>query len=259
MLKRILYATIVLAVLAFFAAWELSSFPPTAQTCDKNPYTAQEECATHSIPVVAVILVGRFIEYHAGAITALATLAIGWFTYILYGATTEQARLTRDSIKLARDEFNATHRPRIVVQRISDYWDGRDDKAAFMKIAIVNAGDSPAYVTEFLGTLYVQDAGSAFVPRLIPERSTKYASRRLAVGQWDTLKIEIDDISMFDIGFAQQAKEQPFERSMRFYGIGSVTYRGDDGAIRQTGFCREYHHGTGMWRPVKDSEYEYTY
>lgn len=192
-------------------------------------------------------------------ITAISTFGIFTFTIVLAFVGWCQARLTRDAIQLARDEFNATHRPRIFVQRISDSWDGRDNKPAFIEIAIVNGGDSPAFITEFLGALYIQDADSAFQVPLKPERSVKYSDRRLAVGEWDTLEIKIDDISMFYIGFAQQSKDLPIEKRTRLYGIGSVTYRGDDGVTRQTGFCREYSQSTGMWSAVEKSEYEYTY
>src|SRR6266496_910438 len=53
------------------------------------------------------------LERHNGAVTAVATVFIGVFTWVLACVSGRQARLTRESIELAREEFIATHRPKI--------------------------------------------------------------------------------------------------------------------------------------------------
>lgn len=68
--------------------------PAQKQICGKNPYTAQKECATYQITVAWIITAGEFLEYHAGAITALATAFIGVFTYTLNKNSKRQAELT---------------------------------------------------------------------------------------------------------------------------------------------------------------------
>jgi hypothetical protein len=46
-----------------------------------------------------------FLQAYNGAVTAVATVLIGIFTYVLARVTGRQARLTRDSIELANKEF----------------------------------------------------------------------------------------------------------------------------------------------------------
>jgi len=63
--------------------------------------------------------VWKFHDDHNGAVTAVATIAIALFTIVLARVTGQQARLTRQSIDLARAEFVSTHRPRIIVRNLS--------------------------------------------------------------------------------------------------------------------------------------------
>src|ERR1700730_2544039 len=49
-----------------------------------------------------IIEVGAFFEAHDGAVTAVATIFIAIFTVVLSIVTNRQARLTRESIKIAQ-------------------------------------------------------------------------------------------------------------------------------------------------------------
>jgi phosphatidylserine/phosphatidylglycerophosphate/cardiolipin synthase-like enzyme len=60
-----------------------------------------------------LLCVGRFLEAHNGAISAIAAGVIAWFTVTLSRSTRRLAQDSVAQIKLARDEFNATHRPRV--------------------------------------------------------------------------------------------------------------------------------------------------
>src|SRR5271154_3981891 len=81
----------------FAASWLI---PVYGEICSKDEYTNQKDCASYHISTVILWHIGEFLNYYGGAITAVATAAIGLFTYTLYKATTEQARLTREGIEL---------------------------------------------------------------------------------------------------------------------------------------------------------------
>ncbi|MGO8855144.1 MAG: hypothetical protein ACLQO1_05465 [Steroidobacteraceae bacterium] len=59
-----------------------------------------------------------WLDVHNGAVTAVATIVIAAFTVFLVRVSNRQASLISDQIKLARDEFMATHRPRIRVRNL---------------------------------------------------------------------------------------------------------------------------------------------
>lgn len=57
-----------------------------------------------------------FLDKYNGAVTAVATAFIAIFTIVLVRVTGRQARLTTAALNLARQEFVATHRPRVVLR-----------------------------------------------------------------------------------------------------------------------------------------------
>jgi hypothetical protein len=87
--------------------------PTYAQICEVGE-REHEHCAYYNIALFSFIKITKFLDDHGGALTAIATIAIAWFTLSLRDATTEQGRLTQQSIDLARDEFISTQRPELL-------------------------------------------------------------------------------------------------------------------------------------------------
>ena len=95
----------IVAVLCAIAVWWLvmwiaidtSFIPATADICKKNEYTNQKECTTYHIALVAIWHVGEFLNYYAAAIAALATIALGIFTFTLWRATNGMLQSSRIS------------------------------------------------------------------------------------------------------------------------------------------------------------------
>jgi hypothetical protein len=83
-----------------------------------------------------------FLQMYNGAVTAVATVFIGVFTWVLACVTGRQARLTRASIELVRNEFISTHRPRIILR---DVCMGSGREVFYM---LVNRGGTKATVVE---------------------------------------------------------------------------------------------------------------
>jgi hypothetical protein len=99
---------------------------------------------------------GRTVQRYNGAITAFATAIIGAFTIVLAYVTNRQAKLTRESIDLAREELVSTHRPKIVVYGLgfvgdSPNADSDSEEPIRVSFRFVNSGDTPAKIT-MIGT-----------------------------------------------------------------------------------------------------------
>ncbi len=115
--KRLLWTA--LALLAIGAAFLI--FPPYYQYCDSD-YANDKYCAAYSV----VVALGTFVDSHNGAVTAIATVFIGLFTYTLKRSTDKmwdagerqikttrqvaaiQARQMRDSIRAAEQQVEIT-------------------------------------------------------------------------------------------------------------------------------------------------------
>ncbi len=100
-LRRFLALLAVVAALIWIGI-ESSLIPAHADICSKNEYTGNKECATYHITLVALWHFGRLLEDHAGAITAIATVLIGYFTYTLYQATDQLKTLAKQQEKSTR-------------------------------------------------------------------------------------------------------------------------------------------------------------
>jgi hypothetical protein len=76
----------------------------------------QEDCPTFHVGLVrlAAGVVGLIDRYH-DVVTAAATVIIGIFTFTLWRATSNLWESSDRQIRLARDDFNATHRPWIPI------------------------------------------------------------------------------------------------------------------------------------------------
>ena len=111
-IQRVLsLATGIIILLVF-----LYLIPYFPEICRFDNHSNHEQCTAYHIPPFVLIKIFDILNDYSPAITGLATIAIATFTYILYAATKETARITDASLKLARQEFNSTHRPHIGVR-----------------------------------------------------------------------------------------------------------------------------------------------
>jgi hypothetical protein len=201
---------------------------------------------------------GEFLDAHNGAVTAFATIFIAIFTIVLACVSRAQARLTRDAIKLARDEFNATHRPRLIVRRISlkeVHGEGGLPSIGGIEYVVVNKGVSKAKIVES-NTTILYDAEANRFPAIAP-----YSDETSAIGN---IQIEGGGSYPFTHNDNERILSQiipvPGRRQMTgldLLFIGYIVYEDDIGIRRQTAFCRRYNHATDRFSIVDDPEYEY--
>lgn len=187
-------------------------------------------------------------------LTAISTLIIALFTVVLAIVGWCQARLINKSIKLARDEFNATHRPKIIA-RAFDLLSGPpiSSRDNFDIVFIAhNAGDGRGTVVEIRSAKVILNLGEK-----IP-------------GNWgfpfkETFDVVLDsgekEIFPLNSGITNQSvggQEGIMHNSTILYSIGVITYLDGGGRKRQTGFCRKYLPESNTWEVV-EGEYEYAY
>jgi len=190
----------------------------------------------------------QWLQDFNGAVTAAATVSIAIFTFVLAVVTRKQIRLGNATINLARNEFNATHRPRIFVQSVARHWpDG--ERAAQAHFWIANGGDSEATIMRYVVHIYGFVDGITFWPSIEEPEPVILKDAHLKAGE----RMLICDSKMFPVAWAMS------RQGIRVFIVGRVEYSGPDSSIHITGFCREYIEGESMWRRVDNSEYEYAY
>jgi hypothetical protein len=184
----------------------------------------------------------------SSVITGAFTIALGISTIFLW-------RETRDLAKLGREEFVATHRPKLIVRDVSA--GGGSDQILYM---LVNIGGSKATIVESwihiefwtdnipirnmrshghndLGNLVIRPGDFADLTFSVPVEFSSY----LLFGK-NALRLE-------DIGRRQAGN---------CYFAGTVVYADDLGNRRRMVFRRRWDEVRGGFYPTGDPEHEYS-
>lgn len=162
---------------------------------------------------------------------ATYTKVLAWFTGVLAAFGMTQGYLLLRQVRLARDEFNATHRPRIRVRRI--VFDGYGPGAlgpAF--ISVVNIGEGRATITGTTGGFYVRsrqgqwESGRPSFDKFgIPPEPVIATGQLVGWRVSPTRNLSLDEYGTLVEGTSQ------------LWLVGEIRYRDDANITRQTGFA----------------------
>lgn len=210
------------------------------------------------------------LESYNGTITALATVAIGVFTYYLVRVTNRQAILTCQLIELSQAEIVSNYRPRL---RVRNVFVRPNNLALVSRMGIfqpnapvdgqlyaVNIGGTPATITESHCIVFITDHGVGLPMRrpyegengnnLIPQV-------RLEPGQ-STPGMFMSDGPLND---RATTIGQPIAGGLRLWVMGWIEYVDDRAVKRRTTFCRECERREGFgpvrFYTVDDPDYEH--
>jgi hypothetical protein len=142
--KKLFYSSIVL--LAIGTA--LLILPPYNNYCGtdnaNNKYYSAYE---------VVLSISVFLEAHNGAITAIATAFIAWFTLTLWQSSEKMWLVTNRSAELAERTLTELESPSVFVKVIETGLKVTNQQAYFergrLKYHFVNYGRSPAFITAY--------------------------------------------------------------------------------------------------------------
>jgi hypothetical protein len=180
-----------------------------------------------------VFRIGHFIDQYNGAFTALATVAIAWFTFSLKASTDKMWKASTDALELGNREFIASHLPRLRVQRVECSFPDVGQQAA-AEVVIVNVGDSDATITAIGAAIFLRHLGLEETP-WNPTPRPLAETAVLAPGQPTDIPVSTEEALVFE----QVRSVNIGERELVL--VGMVRYEDDNGISRLTGFCRRYH------------------
>lgn len=178
--------------------------------------------------------------------------AVAFFTFLLFIVGGVQGKLIANQIKLGRDEFNATHRPRLRLRTVT-VSDLVPDKQVPARIEISNFGDGDAEIVSFGVDIFYRHAN--------PEAPVSYGaapkpvSRTIMPGQ----QIILDVLGSNVLTENMILNLHMTDAALCLLGI--IGYKDKNGTVRNTSFFRIYHTGYKkfMKAPESDqlSEWEY--
>jgi hypothetical protein len=243
---------------------------PSYGDCARNQetyYTDYDKPQFFEIAHTFFICEGVSGDANGELLTALATIAVAAFTLTLWLTSAEQARLTRESISLAQSEFNATHRPEIVihsVQFVNQQHPPHDNPVVCVGalVTFFNKGTSDAFITARTGII-----GSFPTPLTFNINPGPIdGAQRERVGSGSPGYFFVD--SRLPKDQARAITNAPVGATWdgaRVFCLGVITYADKDGNQRHTGFVRTLNvdnpeDGGERWmRVAEENPYEYAY
>jgi hypothetical protein len=193
-------------------------------------------------PERAIARYNRWLMYFTG-ILASATIGLGSATVGLYFAGRSQTRL-------ARDEFEATHRARVRVRRVNLHGSRNDFGGVNFRLA--NAGDCDAII-RIIGCGLARKANGAWLGDQPPDPRTGTMTP-----QDQSLPMGPARQFLFIMAVDNDARMAVREQQHDLFVIGEIEYTDKSNIIRNTGFCWVYDHGIRDFRKSKEDE-EYNY
>jgi len=179
----------------------------------------------------------------------------GWltiFTAVLAGVGVAQGFLVFDQIRLAREEFNATHRPRVIARafQITSSYDLNAGEVVRAIFVAQNVGESAAILEEIRCATIVVSA---------KERLPGNLSFPFHEPLSCTLECGVSDLIPLNGGSVLEGNEgmDIYGGQKALYFLGTLTYVDRDRKTRRlTGFCRRYLPRDQRWETI-ESEYEF--
>jgi hypothetical protein len=170
------------------------------------------------------------------------------------------ANAAKDSVNAQRDEFAATHRPRVRVKHVylaSDIW---QKNRIVINLWCVNTGTTDAKLEE-IGIRYHVVREGAMLPA-DPHIPAAFRTSEVFLQCGINQRIENIDIGRV---LSDEENSSIQQEQSKLFCVGYVSYRDAAGRLRITGFCRVlvFPHNTtaradnSRFRIFKDPDYEY--
>ena len=248
-LKILISALFALAVV-FVVAVQYSGIQPAS---DIQNFAAYEQIAKEYLNYGRALMM-RTIEWFRGLSRddwlTFAIVLMAIFTAGLWRSTSKLWKAGEDQIKLARDAFNATHRPRIVVRRMGV--ELVKNAPIIVEFTVVNTGEEKVIKCNWNTVIMLLNVAGGVHGQLHYETDTAdFHDGPLSVGEGTKKWIE-DKTSLAPSDFADIEKKK-----VVLHVVGYVAYTDRAGVTRQTGFFRYYDADKQRFRVIDDPEYEY--
>lgn len=232
--------------------------PGTYEICSPNQYTHAKECGQYQLAPFVLLRGMGLVDAHNGLVTALATVFVAGFTLTLWLTSKEQGRLTLAQIALARDEFNATHRPRLRVRHVDFQGDRSVLTPLSVNVMLANVGDEVANVIS-IQFVFAMKIGERWFNGVVPQLSVPIQPdldvRFVEVGSTIGIPVQVAPQNEIDGTFVAEV----LMKRRRLFFIGFIRYKDKRDLIRNTSLCWEYDIPREDFRkpPPDDAELNY--
>lgn len=178
------------------------------------------------------------------ATVVLAILAALQWVVMLW-----QGRWIKKQVMLGREEFNASHRPRIKIRSINTV-DIKHSQPPVVEIYVINTGSTTATINDVLFTFSPRNRSNKKIDVKLPSITQPYTGKPMPPGNWATIPITNDCVLKDDVQYGMGFGSE----ELCFWG--RIDYLDVNGISRHTGFFRVYNPDSHSFvHTQKDDEY----
>lgn len=195
------------------------------------------------------------------ALTAIATVAIAIFTFLLFVYNRKMWETTAQSIELSRQEFIASHPPKLRVNSVRLRFYSETAKPWKIQCVITNIGGTSTTIKESNLTFDKLNKIENQLPVVLPfgDQEHMLSEAAIAPGEYIIGELILNEQirTALDIDMWQGTRRD--NETPLFYFFGYIDYLDDAGINRKTAFCRGYNVEQYRFTAVQDDDYEYSY
>jgi hypothetical protein len=265
MLRNSLIFLVSLSVAITIFVWSENQMAPSFQACISQNASEQgsESSKNNSDGIVGIIKSQaicslRLIDRHNGFFAALAALVVAAFTFTLWIATSKQAGLTFESLKLGREEFAAINRPEIDIHSIEvRHIPSEKGDCLGASILCFNRGRTAAKKVEVRGDIMITHKLEIDV-----QRKTIQTFPTVSSGQKMRIEVPSERLIRDLNNFVRQRRDViATGRLPSAYCVGTIEYFDLNDTRRETAFCYvlTVDHLGERWDSAGSPEHQYAY
>jgi hypothetical protein len=239
------------------------SYTQTDQTNDRSVHAAQVSRAELSNEIIAHYT--RSLDVFTGALVFVGFIGFGvscvqiFFLRKADDRAAEAGTVAVQQIQLARDEFNATNRPKLVVRNVTFMLTGMATnpigQSVVVSYELANIGGTPAIVVATEMSINYLNSGvlsMASAPN-IGDFAMPGQNIRLKAGEFRDKCWYGNMEARFDSEMVQEPEDERFG----LFFCGHILYVDDGKTVRRTTFCRRYDAKRGYWPVAEYYDYDH--
>jgi hypothetical protein len=251
-----------------YVVWSTSFFQDCIASEKQRETPAQVKETTPEVAVSRVVVARmdaacalKSIYEYRDAVTAIATIFIALFTFTLWSATRNLWAVTKSAVDLARDEFNATHRPRIQIRNLVVAQGSSPTLFSAQapirgQFFLTNTGEGKAFISALGCWVHLETSGD-FLPMRRPYEgqapNIAIVPFSLIPGASEAIPFNSGDVTPPNGEIASSLSAG--RGSTVLYVMGFVEFMDDSNFLRRHHFCRKWNDRRRFVR-VNDDDYE---
>ncbi len=204
-----------------------------SNTAAKNSYKQNSDCEFGAVKDDPITRYTLWLVIFTGLLFVCNVL--------LWLYTRKAANAAKKSIDLAREEFIATHRPKLRVHTV--FWIGDQ-----IECTVGNIGESTATIkARSLAAKILKEP----LHGILPYGESLLGEKTIECGVSITQQLPFDTEKTFDAVLPNR------NEALHFFGY--IDYSDSNGILRRVAFCRRYNIETQNFTVVQNEDYEYSY